>query len=322
MRALIRELRKKSFWFSCLYWLATDLSGMLRYNKGDIDTVSGSTHSQLSVPDSLAYIEEVFNDYKHYSGVRRFAGRVAEVGPGDNCGVAMLFLADGCESVDLVDRFYSKRDFQQQALIYQTLLERHPECKAKLGDFDINDEATFKGLQRYYGESASAEQFFSKSNYYDFIVSRAVLEHIYDPRLAMERMVAGLKNGGILLHKVDLRNHGMFSDLHELSFFEVPDWLYPWITKGSGRPNRVLIHTYREILSNTIPDHKILITYLVGVGDIVPHLPYAEIDSALRQKSLDYVKSVRANFAKSLRSVSDEDLSVAGIFIVAHKNNA
>ncbi len=320
MRTLIHKFRKKSFWFSCFYWLVTDILGTLRYKKGDVDSVSGSTHSQLSIDRSLAYIEEVFNDYKYYSGIQRFNGRIAEVGPGDNCGVGLLFLADGCESVDLVDRFYSKRDSQQQAIIYQSLINQHPECSTKLGAFDINDETSFKGLQRYYGETASAELFFTQSNYYDFIVSRAVLEHVYDPRLAFERMVTALKNDGMLLHKVDLRNHGMFSDLHELSFFEVPDWLYPWLSKGSGRPNRILINTYREILAKIIPNFQILITHLAGVGEIIPHLPYEQIDSEQRNQSLDYVKSVRSNFSKSLSSFSDEDLSVSGIFIVAHKN--
>jgi SAM-dependent methyltransferase len=323
MRTFIKKILKKSFWLCCVYYLITDLLAKLRYYKGNIDTDSGSIHTDmLSIDSSLAYIEEVFNDYKYYSGVQRFKGRVAEVGPGDNCGVGMLFLADGCESVDLVDRFYSNRNSQQQALIYQALIERHPQSLAKFCDFDINDETSFKGLQRYYGETASAEQFFTQTNYYDFIVSRAVLEHIYDPRLAIEKMVAALKNDGMLLHKVDLRNHGLFSDLHELSFFEVPDWLYPWLTKASDAPNRILINTYRQILAKTIPDYKIFITRLAGVGDIDPHLPYEQINSALRNKSLDYVKSVRSKFSKSLRSISDEDLLVAGIFIVAHKSCA
>ena len=97
----------------------------------------------LSIDSSLTYIEKVFNDYKYYSGVQRFKGRVAEVGPGDNCGVGMLFLADDCESVDLVDRFYSNRNSQQQALIYQALIDRHPQSIAKFCDFDINDETSF-----------------------------------------------------------------------------------------------------------------------------------------------------------------------------------
>ncbi len=316
MRAFI----KKIFWLVCTYYLLDNFLAKLRGYTGNIETDSGTAHMGMPIDSSLAYIEEVFNDYKLYSGVRRFKGRVAEVGPGDNCGVGLMFLADGCESVDLVDRFYSKRDSQQHAAIYQALIERQAQLSTILDDFDVNDETSFKGLQRYYGDSAAAEQFFVHPESYNFIISRAVLEHVYDPCIALEKMVVALKTGGMLLHKVDLRDHGMFSDcLHELSFFEVPDWLYPWMTKGAGRPNRILIDSYHKLLREIIPDHKILITRLAGVGDIEPHLTYEQIDTDLKNKSLDYIRSVRANFSKTLRSISDEDLSVAGIFIVAHK---
>ena len=316
MRALI----KKSFWLTCAYYIVNNFLTKLRCYTGNIETDSGTLHAGLSIDSSLTYIEEVFNDYKQYSGIDRFRGRVAEIGPGDNCGVGLMFLADGCESVDLVDRFYSKRNSQQHAAIYKTLLKRHSQLNAKLGNFDVNDETSFKGLQRYYGESAAAEQFFAQADCYDYIVSRAVLEHVYNPLLAIKKMVTALKKDGMLLHKVDFRDHGMFSDyLHELSFFEVPDCLYPSMTKDAGRPNRILINSYRQVLTETIPDHQILITRLAGVGDIKPHLPYEKIDEALRNKSLDYINSIRSNLCKSLRLISNEDLSVAGIFIVAHK---
>ena len=232
----------------------------------------------------------------------------------------ILCLADGCESIDLVDRFYSKRDADQHAAIYQALIERYADRFAKLGDLDVNDETTFPGLRRYYGESAAAESFFTEPDRYDFIVSRAVLEHVYDPRRAIVSMVAALKPGGMLLHKVDFRDHSMFSEhMHELKFFEVPDVLYPHMTRDTGRPNRVLINTYRQVLSDVIPDHSLLVTRLAGVGDIDPHLPYDQIDLGRRRQAVDFVRSVRSKFCHSLRAVSDEDLSAAGIFLVARK---
>lgn len=311
---------KKCFWLNCTYYLIDNFLAKLSGYTGNIETDSGKAHMGRTIDSSLAYIEEVFNDYKKYSGVHHFSGQVAEIGPGDNCGVGLLFLSDGCESIDLVDRFYSKRNSQQQAVIYEALIKFYPQLSKHLGDFDINDENSFRGVQRYYGETAAAEKFFNQENYYNFIVSRAVLEHVYNPQLAIGKMVFALKKDGVLLHKVDLRDHGMFSGyLHELSFFEVPDRLYPWLVKDAGRPNRILINSYRQVLNEHIPDHKILITRLAGVGNIEPHLPYEKIDSTLRNQSLDYIKSVRANFSKSLRLISNEDLSVTGIFIVAHK---
>jgi len=53
-------------------------------------------------------------------------------------------------------------------------------------------------------------------------------------------------SGGMLLHKVDLRDHGMFSGAHhELKYFEVPtgSTLHD---RCCGRPNRVLVSAYRN----------------------------------------------------------------------------
>jgi hypothetical protein len=318
---MIREFVKKQFWLTCAYYVVDNATARLRGLTGNIETDSGAAHLGLSIDSSLAYIEEVFGDYKRYAGIDRFSGAVAEVGPGDNCGVGLMCLADGCAPVDLVDRFYSRRDAAQHAVIYRALIARYPDRFEKLGDCDVNDETTFRGLKRHYGERAAAETFFAEPDRYSFIVSRAVLEHVYDPPLAISHMAMALTRGGMLLHKVDFRDHGMFSDrMHELKFFEVPDFLYPRMTRDKGRPNRVLVDTYRKVLEDVIPDFEIFVTRLAGVGDIDPHLPYDRIDASLRKTSVDYVRSVRDKFAKSLRAISDEDLSVAGIFLVARKH--
>jgi len=291
----------------------------LRFLSGDISTTSGTIHGALSVKESVNYIENVFADYKKYSGVK-FHGRVAEIGPGDNCGVAMLFLQEGCESVDLVDRFYSIRDTRSQATIYNALGLKYFELGEFLENADLNDEATFKSIVRHYGEKAAAENFFAAHVGYDFIVSRAVFEHLYEPRVALERMVSALNCEGYLLHKIDLRDHEMFSVTHhELKFLEVPDWLYPWMTVWTGRPNRVLLHEYRDAMQSLKLEGQLLVTRLAGVGDINPHVPYEAIPFMLRDKSTAYVRAVRKRFAPSFRHVSDEDLSVAGVFLVARK---
>jgi SAM-dependent methyltransferase len=316
----MRTLLKRSFLASCAYYLADNVRSGARFRRGEIETTSGMAHAGRSVESSLAYIDEVFGDYKRYSRVSSFAGSVAEIGPGDNCGVGLMFLSDGCTGVDLVDRFYSKRDEQQNADVYRALIARHPSLTARFGAADACDEGSFDGLRRRYGDTASAEEFFSAPATYDVIASRAVMEHVYDPILAIRRMADALRGNGLLLHKVDLRDHGMFTPFfHELKFLEVPDALYAAMTRSAGRPNRVLVHRYRQVLRDVLPNHEILVTRLAGAGDIEPHVPYDRIEPSLRRKSVAYVNSVRARFARSLRDVSDEDLSVAGIFIVARK---
>jgi SAM-dependent methyltransferase len=317
----MKQLIKGNYPIACGYYLLSDWLAGLRYRSGGIDTDSGTAHQALSAEQSVDYVEEVFEDYRKYAGVTRFAGRVAEVGPGDNCGVGLLFLQDGCVGVDLVDRFYSRRNASSQALVYRRMRERHPGLAPFLDGIDPQQEDAFRGLKRWYGADAAAEEFFLARTGYDFIVSRAVFEHLYAPLVAIERMVGALNPGGMLLHKIDLRDHGMFSTkFHELKFLESPDWMYRRMTTASGRPNRVLVHEYRKCLAACRVTFELLVTRLAGVGDVVPHLPYRDIPAVLREKSSAYVRRVRHKFAASFRGVTDEDLSVAGVFIVAKKS--
>lgn len=318
LKSAARQAIKSNFGVASLCYVASDLYTRLAFAAGRIQSDGGTPHQGRAIDESLAYVGQVFADYKTYGGVEKFKGKIAEIGPGDNCGVGLLFLADGCVTADLVDRFYSKRSAVSQSQIYRALCARHPEIEQVLRDANLEDEQTFPGIKRWYGAGAAAEKFFEGRANYDFIVSRAVFEHLYDPLAALRNMAAALAPGGMLLHKVDLRDHGMFSQyFHELKFLEVPDWLYPQMTVGSGRPNRVLVNRYRDCVRDLGLDFELLVTRLVGVGDIEPHVPYNQISQAVRDVSLRYVELHRRQFADSLAQASSEDLSIAGVFLVA-----
>jgi len=275
-----------------------------------------------SVLDTARYVSEVFQDYKRYSGVPQFFGRAAEIGPGDNHGVGLMLLSDGCEQVDLVDRFYSVRNLAFNRDVYRELANQCAALRARFDQETLSGNGEISQLRTHHGEAAAAETFFTRNGEFDLIVSRSVLEHLYDPCLAIRAMARSLSADGLMLHKVDLRDHGMFSDtFHELKFLEIPDFFYSLMTRNSGHPNRVLIHRYREILNEVLPGSKLLVTRLAGVGPVEPYQEYESIDSASRRTSIEFVRSVRHRFARSLRSVSDEDLSIAGFFIVGQRTS-
>lgn len=314
----LRHGAKGIFPLVCLTYVVKDVLAEIRYRLGTTETASGATHQTLSVQESVAYIEEVFADYKRCAGVPRFYGRVAEVGPGDNCGVALLFVNEGCDSMDLVDRFYAKRDPSHQACIYREMMHRYPGIASLLEGCELADESSFPRLRRHYGAQASAERFFSSHRGYDFVVSRAVLEHLYDPLIAIEEMARALKAGGMMLHEVDLRDHGMFSSrFHELKFLEVSQRLYRRMTQAGGYPNRLLMGDYKACLERTGLNYELLVTSLVDVGRIEPYAPYETVPRELRQQAVHYVRSVRAGLAAPFDALSDEELSVSGVFISA-----
>lgn len=307
-------------------YLVDDFFAGQRLAAGKIDSIIGSKHQSLVLEESIDYIEEVFADYKHYGNIEKFYGVAAEVGPGDNAGVALLMRRDGCIRVDLIDRYYSKRNSEQQAKIYAALDKKYNLDAFKTGN--QWDEKLLSGIEWKIGHSA--ENYFQKvaleqGQIYDFIVSRSVLEHLYNPITALRYMVDCLKSGGRMVHKIDFRDHGMFTPkYHELTFLEIPRYIYTGMVQNSGRPNRILVHQYKQALEEMknqgIISYKLLVTRLVEVGDIQPHKQYEEIDLVKRQKSIKFVDKFKNKFAKEFRNVSSEDLSVMGVFLVANKN--
>jgi hypothetical protein len=282
-------------------------------------TRSGARHASGSVESSVAYIASVFNMYKAASGVEQFRGKVAEIGPGDSCGIGLMFLADGCEQVDLVDRFFSARDEQHQQNINRNLVEKFPQLTALCRDGSYS-EASFARLARHYGESAAAETFFKNNQDYDCIVSCAVLEHVYDPLGAMTSAASALKPGGMMLHQIDCRDHGQFSEaFHELKFLELPEGLYSPL-KWRGGPNRVRLSAYCEVLGKMGLDFKVYVNSLAGIGEEIPGCSVLhDIPESILQTSRRYVQSVRSRLVMPFRAMSDEDLMITRFLVVARK---
>lgn len=317
----VKIVLKSSPFLKTTAFVAHDILYGLRLASGKINSDSGATHASLSEAESVAYIEEVFSDYKHYGNLEKFCGVAAEIGPGDSAGVALLMRSDGCSQVDLIDRYFSFRNPQQQSKIYQALADTH-----QLNNFSLQDswdEQALTGINWQVGQPA--EVYFEKCNIkYDFIVSRAVLEHLYNPLDALRFMVASLKPGGQMFHKIDFRDHGMFStNFHELTFLQVPSFVYPLMVQNTGRPNRILVHRYRDVLEemrqNGLIDYTILVTRLVSYGDISPHQKYENINLDQRSQAISFVEQHRPKFAKEFDEVDSADLAVAGIFLILNK---
>jgi SAM-dependent methyltransferase len=297
-----------------------NLRKSLSYNSGDISRDGGGCHLNASLKESIQYINDVFHDYKYYGGIDKFYGKVAEVGTGYSCGIGILFLRDGCDHVDLIDKYCWNRSAFHESEIVRKLTEANKALIKTNRAKNIYDEENINGLSRRYGPQASAENFFKENKGYDFIVSRAVFEHVDDPEASLSLMAKALNTNGMMLHKVDLRDHGMFTPEHgDLTFLKFSNWYYALMARGSGEPNRVLANCYQNILDSTNLQYKILVTKLVGVGDIIPHVEWEEIDRNLRGKSLSIVQEIQGTLAKDFKYVESKFLAISGIFIVAKK---
>ena len=314
----LKSLVRRSIFASCAFYLFDDWRAGRRLRRGDVETTSGARHADKPLAESIGYIRKVHRDYLSYGGVQSLTGVVAEIGPGDNFGVALLLLANGATEIHAIDRYFSKRDPQTQRQIYRTLAAE--EGADTLFDGEPS-ETTMRGL--HYHPGVAAEEYFSAGRperpCFDAIISRAVLEHLYDPIGALSDMAHALRPGGKLIHRIDFRDHGMFSDHHPLTFLTIPDALYRRMTRQSGRPNRVLVNAYRRWLEQSGLSGNILVTRLAGIqGDFDPSA-WADLDQSMREQGLETARQIRPRLAKLFQSLNDEDLAVAGITLVAEK---
>jgi len=305
-RSLARLVRRNRA-LTCAYYLIDDWRARRRLASGRIETRSGRRHAELDLDASLAYVEGVVDDYLGYAGRDRFAGRLAEIGPGDSLAVTVLTLARGAREAHTVDRYRTIRDPARETAILEGLRARYG-CAATLAE-RIHEHA-----------GSPAETFFTRTDLaFDWIVSRAVLEHLYDPIAALDAMATRLAPGGVMVHRIDLRDHGMFEG-HPLTFLTVPDRLYRAMTVGSGRPNRVLAPEYTAWLRRAGMNGGVRVTRLAGVAGTVGPARWDALDAAARREALATVATIRPRLAPRFRALPDEDLAVAGIVLVAERS--
>ncbi len=292
---------------------------------------TGATHKRKTLEESVEYIKRVFNDYLQYGGLTQediLDKTILEIGPGDNLGVALLFIARGARKVVCLDRFLCKRDDQQQIKIYEALLQTMDEKERQLIEAAITrtqEKIVFNSEKIQYVSGLSiedAEKIFP-GNSFDYIISRAVLQYVSDLEKAFHTMDLLLKEKGRLIHKIDMRDHGIFSSqgMNPLEFLTVPDALWNCLGAHAGKTNRQRINFYRDKLMHWEYDYMLFITHVMGQNqDIVPH-------KLIIQKGLDYsdediakFNSIKPRLLKRFKILSDNDLLISGIFLVASKS--
>lgn len=328
MLAQLRQVAKKSKVAIISYHVYDNWRTKRRFDAGKIEFTSGSTHSKKTLQESVSYINQVFNDYLRYSGISldMLRGkRILEIGPGDNIGVALKFLAAGAQQVVCLDKFFSTYDWEQQSEIYRLLREDLNEGEKQVFDEVIDLITGLKSdsqkLTYRYGTGIEGAEAVLEPESFDIVISRAVFEHLYDLDAAFSAMNTVVRPGGTMIHKIDFRDHGIFSGHHPLTFLTIPTTVYKLMAYDSGKPNRSLINYYRRKATALGYDTKILITGIVGVeNEVIPHKETVSPDVDYTNETLSLLNSIRLQLQPEFKELSDEELMVSGIFLVMRKH--
>ena len=329
MRDLVRKVARRSKTAIIIYKLIDNRRLRKRVESGDIETIHGSTHLNQTVNKSVGYIERQFADYMKYGGLSSdyLSGtRILELGPGDNLGVAIRFLAAGAASVVCLDRFFSKRDPEHEKQIYQALREnlsledktRFDKAVSLSGNVQFDPQK----LRSVYGVRLEefSDQLVDKNETFDLILSCAVLEEIYDPNSTFTAMDRVLAPGGSLIHKIDLGDYGMFRNqgMHPLTFLTISEPIYKRMASDSGLPNRKRLGYYVEKMKEFGYQSEFFVTSIIPTGRLEPAQEYVPGRSKL-ESNHRLVTDIRRKLADEFKDLDEEELLIDGVLLVARK---
>ena len=328
MSVALKKLAGQSKTLIIVYRIFDNWRRRRAFKAGNTVSAYGSTHEFWSLDKSVSYIEQVYREYLEYSGLGAEALRgkhILEVGPGDNFGVALKFLAAGAAKVVCLDKFYSERNVDQQTRIYRELRNRltpdearmFDECIKLDGDIELNPER----LHYIYGHGIEEADRILEPGSFDFIVSRAVIHNVYDIERGFEAMDRLLAPGGYMLHKIDLSDENMFSSrgMHPLTFLTIPERVYHLMASDSGKPNRKLIGDYREQMDKRGYEMRVFISAVLGVGQLTPYRETIEPGVDYSERTISLIKEIRPKLAAPFRDRSDAELATTGIFLIGRK---
>lgn len=328
MSAPLKKVAAQSKTLIILHRIVDNWRRRRAFQAGQTTNAYGSTHEFWSLEKSVDYINLVYREYLEYSGLtpEAFRGRrVLEVGPGDNFGVALKFIAAGAAKVVSLDKFYSERNDEQQTRIYRELRKGLNAEQAAVFDesikLDGRVELNKNRIEYIYGHGIEEADKILEPESFHFIVSRAVLHNVYDIERGFEAMDRLLAPGGYMAHKIDFSDENMFSSrgMHPLTFLTIPESIYRLMAKDSGKPNRRLINDYRELMRQRGYAAKLFVSSIVGVGPLTPHKEQIGRGVDYGNNTVSLIDEIRPKLAAPYRNLPEADLAPAGIFLTARK---
>ena len=321
---LWKPIAKKSKWFI----VATNIyQDALRRMHLKSDQIGGEPVVNSDLVD-LQQIDRTFERYLKYSGLTRETLKnksVLEIGPGDNIGVALRFLAAGASRVVCLDKFVHYQDGPVHLRLYRALRATlSPEDQARFDQAVTLDNTVKVDPKRFewvYGKGIEETDPIFAPGSFDVIVSAAVLEEIYDTDLAFNKMDRLLAPGGYTIHKIDLRDYEMFHKhgFHRLEFLTIPDSVYRYMTQASGQPNRRLVDYYRAKMTALGYDFTIHIAMAADGKEMDEYKVKLVKGSDYTEESLKSYQSMRPRLLPRYQNLSDEDLITEAILLSGRK---
>ena len=316
----LKTTARKSVALVKLYFIAKNALASARSRiRGDT-----MTHEYQVSSSEASRADYATNRFENYTRLANLTPaslrgmRVLEVGPGDNLGAAFLFAAYGA-TVCTADAYYVHREANDDLATASLLLKRRLHQTD-----DLSAEDVLGGIKTHYRLPLEHAAEILPQSSFDLVVSNAVLEHVYDLDLALASIDALLVPGGLHVHIVDLRDHGVFTPfLHELTFLGVGDTTWRLMNGRLGLPNRRRISAYQETLVRLGHSADFTITSIVGPMYFQEPIDLERLPAYGMEDATQYaLRTAPRRVRERLASMSLRDSVVQGFIVVAGKPTA
>ena len=326
----LKEIAYRHKWGVVAANVYQDLMRRVGVVSGQIGNPYTVAQTNGDLPQALNAINHTFDMYlRHLEPSDLEGARVLEVGPGHNVGVALRFIAAGASRVVCLDKFVPFQMTSFHRMLYLALGDqfagperRRFEDALRMGPPLGLDESR---VSYVFGRGIDRSAHLFPAASFDLIVSNAVLEEAWDADAAFEAMDRWLSPGGCMVHVIDLRDYGMFSKhgFHPLEFLTLPDVIYRHMVEFVGQPNRRLVDFYRATMARFGYASTIYATWIVGARNALAP-PTATLASGIHYSdgTVKLIEAIRPRLLERYRGMSEEDLAVASILLVATKPRA
>lgn len=165
----------------------------VNYYSRDVSNIEYDVDYAIQVANSyLGFISEL--------GLTLEGLNICEIGPGINFGPQLILASHGA-SVTVADRFLATWDNNYHPPFYRALNEKWRGQKSCLKS--VIEQNSYEGIittLEIPAENLDGYQF-------DFVISNAVLEHVYDYESVCRGLSRITKSGGYNSHQIDFRDH-------------------------------------------------------------------------------------------------------------------
>jgi len=180
---------------------------------------------------------------------------VVELGAGDSLAIAILWIGFGAKKVSGIDAFGDPRNLRHEKAVVESLLTLLPaeECRRIRDVVDLGRDTLVVDSSRVtYLEHTPCERILEKipDGSVDVVYSLALLEHVRDLDRTLRAVYATLGPLGEMIHRVDLRNHGVLAEFGDQAFLRPSPLVWRLMGGDKGLHNRKRLGFYKEVLED------------------------------------------------------------------------